>query len=112
MLLHWLGSVGEVVEPPLDWDRMTFGADIVGSTAVPTNLGAGTNETRLVMYRRAAVYREITEPLVDKYSANAADSATIVVVARRYLAFKSSGDPPCRSSAGQEWPQSLPDHSV
>ncbi len=44
--LHWLGSVGE---PPLDWDRMTFGADIVGSTAVPTNLGAGTNETRLFM---------------------------------------------------------------
>jgi hypothetical protein len=58
------------------------------------------------------VYRGITEPLVDKYSANAAESATVVVVAPRCRAFKSSGDPPCRSSAGQEWPQSLPDHSV
>jgi hypothetical protein len=87
---HWLGSVGEVVEPPLDWDRMTFGADIVGSTAVPTNLGAGTNETRLITFPRAAVYCGITEPLVDKYydSANAAGNATVVFVARRYCAFQ------------------------
>lgn len=31
------------------------------------------------------MYRGITEPLVDKYSANAADSATVVVVARGFL---------------------------
>ena len=34
---------------------------------------------------RAAGYRGITEPLVDKYSANAADSATVVVLARGFL---------------------------
>ena len=31
------------------------------------------------------MYRGITEPLVDKYSANAADSATVVVLARGFL---------------------------
>lgn len=88
--IHWLGSVGEVVEPPLEWDQMTFSADIVGSTAMPTNLGAGTNETRLITFPRAAVYVGITEPLVDKYfdSATNAGNATVVFIARRYLAFQ------------------------
>ena len=87
---HWLGTVGEVVEPPLDWDKMTFAANIVGSTAVPTNLGVGTNETRLITFPRGAVYCGITEPLVDKLmdGTNAAGNATIVFVARRYLAFQ------------------------
>ena len=87
----WLGSVGEVVEPPAPWEILTLGADVVGSCGVPVNLGAGTNETRLLTFPRAAIYCGVTDVLVETNPqvSTLAGQLTVTFTARRYLAISA-----------------------
>jgi hypothetical protein len=82
-LWFWLGSVGETVRPPVDlWE----GIDRIGSNSMPTNLGAGTNETRLIAFPRAAVHVALGPAFVAIDTQSKAGTLGVRIVAHRYLA--------------------------
>jgi hypothetical protein len=82
-LWYWLGSVGETVRPPVDlWE----GIDRIGSNRMPTNLGAGTNETRLIAFPRPAVYVGLGPAFVTFDGESKAGTLGVRITAHRYVA--------------------------
>lgn len=86
------------LRPPADGPYVATIAGTLGvliDDNIPTALGAGTNEDRVIVCRPMDLVAALSDPVVDvnEHTDSASDSVTARVIARRYMSFTAERYP-------------------